>query len=339
MKERKLGNFTIEDINLSLIICGGFTLIFLGYISYLLTQTDYKLLPYLTIPLIIGLILENRRLNSDWKTLILKLMISIILASTVITFMSLDSSSISNQIKDWPYLLIFFFALISAIYHDKKVTSKITEGVTLLQSISIIYWIINSNYIEFSNIFESLVLVIGLIFCSISFFYAFSYKALTPRIRLFLSVWSSIIMMIFSFVYIYRVYNFHDFTGDYLTDFIINIIQYFFLGISLIYIIQNGRMLAVYIPSKHSFFDKDHIKRIDRMNKLHIWRYSKKQVKIKDSFLTLLFTLLVFTTNYLFNLIPSLTLIWIVFWSAPIILFLKDKILEKKLMPTSVNRK
>lgn len=339
MKERKIGNNSIEDINVSLIICGVFSLIFLGYLFYLIFQTEYKLIPYLTIPLIVGLVIENKRLKTDWKMLKLKIMISFILASSVFAIMFLDSINIAGRIENWPYIFIFFFALISAIYHDKKVTYKITEGVTLLQSISIIYWIINSDYLGFSNIFESIILVIGLIFSLISFQNAFTYKPLNTRIRLFLSLWSSIIMMIFSLIYIYRVYHFDNFTGDYVTDYLINVVQYFLLGISLIYIIQNVRMLVVYLPSKHSFFDKEHLKRIAVMNKLHVWRYSKEQANIKDSILILLLTTIIYFTNYIFNFIPSLTLIWIVFWFAPIVIFVKDKMLEKKLQPTSVKLK
>lgn len=312
MKERKLGDFTIENINVTLIICGAFTVIFLGYLTWFITKTDFGLLPYLTLPLIFGLIMENRRLERDWKILTLKIMLAVICASVISFFRNLDSD-ISREIALWPYLFIFFFALFSAVYHHKKVTPVITEGTTLLQSISIIYWIIHYNYLSFSNFLEALVLISGLIFSAISFYNAFSYRKLTASFRLILSIWSAVIMTVFSFVYIYRVYHFNYFIGDFVIDSSLNIIQYFFLGVSLIYMIQNARMVAVYIPSKNSFFDQDHLKRIARMNKLHVWRYSKEQVKIKDSLLILLFTSAVYSFNYFYKIIPAFTLIWIVY--------------------------
>ena len=139
-------------------------------------------------------------------------------------------------------------------------------------------------------------------------------------------------MSVFAGIYMYRVYNFNYFTGDYFIDYLINMLQYFFLGISLIYIIQNARMIAVYIPAKNGY-DEDHKKSIERMNKLHIWRYSKEQVKIKNSVLITAITFTVYVLNYLFKFLPSFTLIWLVFWSAPIVIILKEN-LSNKLQPT-----
>ncbi|WP_029037002.1 hypothetical protein [Salinimicrobium xinjiangense] len=324
MKQVKSRFLNIENINSALIICASFTLIFLGYLVWLATSIDQETLPYLTLPLILGLILENRRLDKNWKVLALKLMLASICAS-VISFFKILDSDVSTEIALWPYLFIIFFAIFSAIYHDKKVTPVITEGTTLLQSISIIYWIIHYNYLSFSNFFEAAVLFIGLLFCLLSFYTAFSYTPLTSTLRLVLSIWSAVIMLAFSIVYIYRVIYHNDFGGNYFIDNSMNFIQYFLLGISLIYLIQNARMVIVYIPSKNSFFDRAHLKRIARMNKLHLWRYSKEQVKVKDSLLILGFTSVVFFFNYSADLIPPFTMIWLVFWSAPIIIFFKNR--------------
>ena len=108
-----------------------------------------------------GVVSENRRLQVDRKMLTLKIMLGIILGSVAVLYFSLTSIQITTLLKNWPYFFIIAFALVSAIYHEKKVTAKITEGVTLLQSISLLYWIIDFNYFEFSNFFEAIILILG----------------------------------------------------------------------------------------------------------------------------------------------------------------------------------
>ena len=327
--KRKLGNTEIEDINATLIICGGFSLVCLGYLIYLLTKYDFGLFPFFTIPLLAGVIIENNRLQIDKKMLSLKIMLGIILASMAVLFFSLTSGQIITLLKNWPYFFIISFAIISAIYHDKKVTPKITEGVTLLQSISLLYCILDFNYFEFSNFFEAIILISGIGFSLFSFHNAFSLKVLTRKTRLILSIWSSFIMAVFAGIYMYRVYNFNHLTGNVYIDYFIAMLQYFFLGISSIYIVQNFRMIAVYFAPNNGY-DNVRKKNIERMNKLHICRYSAEQVEIKNSVLLSTITFMVYSFNYFFNFLPSLTLIWLVFWLAPILIALKENYNNKE---------
>ena len=330
MKEMKLGSFTIKDINAAVIICVAFCLVSFGYLLSLVFQADFYVLPFLTIPLICGLITENKRLSEHWTLFVMKLMFAFILSSFLVFIINLDNFNAAEQISNWPYIFIIIFAFISAIFYEKKVTTRITEGVTLLQSIAVVYLIFHAGFFDLSNYFLSAALVVGIIFIAFSLYNAFSSHRLTRKTRLILSIWSSIVMSIFSVVYIYRVYHFDLFTGIYSIDYFINILQHFLLGVSLIYIIQNLRMVAVYVPSKNSFFDKDHLKRIARMNKLHIERFSGEQVRIKDSLLLGSVSVLVFSANYIFNFLPELTLIWVVFWTAPLLIAIKDRVAARK---------
>ena len=234
-----------------------------------------------------------------------------------------------NHIEMWPYWFIFIFVIISMIYHDKKVIPQLTEGITLLQSISIIYWIIDIGFLNFKNAFVYLLISIGVVFCIISFIHAFSYIKLTRNSRLFLSIWSSIVMIIFAVDHIYRVYNFDYFIDNKLINEGLNFLQYFLLGVSLIYIFQNAFMLLTYLPDKHNFYGKSHMKEIKNMNKTHIKRYSMNQIKISDSFLALVLTTIVYYLNYVYQLIPRHTLIWSIFWIFPFVIWMKKLIIEK----------
>ncbi|MDO5969763.1 hypothetical protein Q4Q35_08085 [Flavivirga aquimarina] len=323
---------TIEynKITIILIIIGIFILTFLGYIIFRTYQSQNSLLSIMTIPLILGIVFENRRLSSDWKDILLK--ITIALALSFIAFLPGKNErnySFEHHIEIWPYFFIGFFVLASVIHHEKKIIPKLTEGITLLQSISIIYWIVDIGFLNLKNVFVYLLIGIGLVFSIISFIHAFSYIKLTRNARLFLSIWSSVIMIIFAVDHIYRVFNFNYFVDYKIINDGLNVLQYFLLGVSLIYIFQNAIMLLEYFPSKSRAYNKEHLKDIRKMNKTHIERYSTNQIRIFDSLFALLFISGIYYWNYKCQIMPRHTLIWLIFWIFPFIIWLKDLLNEK----------
>ena len=320
-----------NKFNILLIIGGIFIAAFFGYVIFRTYQSQNSLLSIMTIPLILGIIYENRRLSTNWKAIIIKVTISLVLS--IFAFLPGKRErnySFENHIEMWPYFFIFFFVIASVIYHDKKIIPKLTEGITLLQSISIVYWIIDIGFLNFKNVFAYILIAIGLIFCIVSFIHAFSYIKLTRNSRLFLSIWSSIIMIIFAIDHIYRVYNFDYYVNYKMLNDGLNILQYFLLGVSLIYIFQNAFMLLTYFPDKHSFYGKSQMKDIREMNETHIKRYSRDQIKITDSFLALILTSGIYYGNYKYQIMPRHTLIWLMFWILPFIIWIKEIIIEKR---------
>jgi hypothetical protein len=320
-----------NKINILLILGGIFIVTFFGYVIFRTYQSQNSLLSIMTIPLILGIIFENRRLSTEWKTILIKVTISLVLS--IFAFLPGKRErnySFENHIEMWPYFFIGFFVFASVIYHDKKIIPKLTEGTTLLQSISIVYWIIDIGFLNFKNGFAYTIMAIGLVFCFVSFIHAFSYIKLTRTSRLFLSIWSSIIMIIFAIDHIYRVYNFDYFVDYKMLNDGLNILQYFLLGVSLIYIFQNAFMLFTYLPDKHSFYGKSQMKEIREMNKTHIKRYSLNQIKISDSIIALIFTSGIYYWNYKYQIMPRHTLIWLIFWIFPFVIWLKEIIIKKR---------
>lgn len=330
MASRKIGNIEFTNINLLLTIGGLLATVFFGYVFYRTYQSEKTLISIMIIPLIMGIIFENKRLSTDWKTIVLKIFGALLLS--VFAFIPRKNEqnySFESHIETWPFWFIFFFVLISVIYHNKKIVPKLTEGITLLQSISITYWIVDIGFLNFKNVFVYILIGIGVVFCIISFIHAFSYIKLTRNARLFLSIWSSIIMIIFAVDHIYRVFNF-DYFNDYkmLNDGL-NIIQYFLLGVALIYIFQNAFMLLVYLPDKYNWYNKEQMKEIRKMNKTHIDRYSKSQINIIDAVVALIFTTGIYYWNYNYQMMPRHTLIWLLFWIFPFVVWCKNKINNK----------
>ncbi len=330
MSSRKVGNIIFTNINVLLIIGGILSLSFLGYVFFHVYKSEGNVLSILIIPLILGIIFENYRLSSDWKTIALKIIGSLMLS--VFAFMPGKQErpyNIENHIEDWPYYFIFFFVVISVINHGKKTIPRLTEGITLIQSISIIYWVMDFGLQNFENGWSYLLLLIGLLFCFISFIYAFSYLTLKSNIRFFLSIWSSIIMLIFAIDLIKSIDGFQAFSDFKIMDQNLNILQYFLVGVSLIYVFQNAIMLAVYIPTKYRFFNSVYLEQIRDMNKKHIERYSDNQINISDAFVALIFTSGFYFFNYKYQIMPRNTIIWLVFWVFPFVIVLKEKLIGR----------
>lgn len=331
MTSRRKRKTPVISLNLILSLGGILISLFFGYLSYRIYQSDRNLISLMIFPLIFGIIFENKRLSTNWKIMALKILGALLFS--ILAFIPNKHEhpyDFENHIEVWPYWFVIIFVIISMIFHDKKIIPKLTEGITLLQSISIIYWIIDIGFLNIKNTFTYVLISIGVIFCIVSFIHAFSYIKLTRNARLFLSIWSSIIMIIFAIDHIYRVYNFDYFMDNAILNNGLNILQYFLLGVSLIYIFQNAFMLLTYLPDKHSFYGKSHMKEIKNMNKTHIKRYSMSQIKISDSFLALLFTSLIYFCNYSYKIIPRHTLIWLIFWTFPILIWTKQRFLEKR---------
>ena len=174
-------------------------------------------------------------------------------------------------------------------------------------------------------------MIIGLIFSLYSVSHAFTHSILSRTSRLTLSIWSSIIMMLFASDNIYRVYQNEQIenTAD-LTHGLYIGLQFFLLGVSCIYIIQNLIMLMGFMPGRGTFFNKQYFRDIKELKKDHVKRYSDRQVKILHSFFCILFTGTIFLLNYHYQILPRHVAIWIVFVIFPFILDTYDYVAGRK---------
>ena len=308
-------------------LLGFFLLLFLIYIIYRVQISERKLFTLSFIPLLLGIIYENKRLSTDWKIIALKILGSLILSFFAFLPGKHERNYIfENHIEAWPFTFLAFFILISVIFHDKKVVPKLTEGITLIQSISIIYWIFDFNLFDNLNVFSLSLISISFLISFYSLVHAFTYIPLSRNHRLYLSIWSSIIMIIFATEHIFSVFNNQNIEDKDTLNGSILTLEYFILVISSMYILQNFFMLAEYLPSRNRFYDKTHMTSIKAMNKTHIERYSEKQVLKFDSFLCLLYCSTFYLINYKYQIMHRQTAIWIVILTLPYFIYLKEKI-------------
>lgn len=299
-------------------IAGLIGLILTIYIAYRASISESKLFPISLIALFAGLLFESFRVSDNWKTVV-----GIFVGTYLFSLISFlpgkheFNYNFEKHIEVWPYFFIFIFAIFFGLVYKDKVIAKLTEGITLILSISLIYWATDYGFINYFNWFSVLVLTIGIIFTIYTIINALTLIHLSRTNRLTLSIWSSIILFAFAIDNIINVFSLPDIeSSKYLPNIIFVGVQYFLLGVSAVYIFQNFIMLFSFIPSKNGNY-KNELKEI---KKDHIERYSEKQINVKHSIFCILFTGTTYWLNYEYQILPRHTIIWLVVLTFPIVL-------------------
>lgn len=313
--KRKSAGFDLTPIVIILGVLGLALTIYIGYRSSI---SEQKLFSISLLALFLGLLFESFRITDNWKNVVYKFIGTYFFS--LLCFLPGKKERVynfENHIELWPYYFIFIFSLITAIWYKDKVTAKLTEGITLLQSLSIIYWTIDYGFINIDNWFAKTLLIIALLFSVFTIIQSLTYFKLSRTVRLTLSIWSTIIMVAFATDNIYRVYQNEDIeTTKYISQGLYIGLQYFLLGVSAIYITQNYMLLAGFLPNKNGNYKND----LKETKKEHIDRYSENQVFIGHSILCILYALTIYGLNYKYQILPRHTMIWLVFLTFPLIL-------------------
>lgn len=322
-----------KGINLKpyMIVVGVLSLILLLYISYRMYINERTIIPISIFALIAGAFFETKRLTAKWWIVTSTALISFFLSFfAFIPGKREHDYNFENHIEIWPYYFLFFFLVITIFFAKDKVIPKLTEGITLLQSIAIIYWVLDFGLITTENLFLIILMCFGLLFSVFSVFHAFTHTELTRTNRLTLSIWSTIIFVLLATENIIRVFqneqieNTENITGRFYIG-----LQYLLLGISSVYIVQNYFMLIGFLPGKGTFFNKQYFKELKELKSEHIKRYSVEQIDILHSLFCIVFTGGIFYLNFYCQIVPKHIAIWIVFVTFPIVLYIYEYLTNK----------
>ncbi|CAM3863762.1 hypothetical protein POKO110462_22460 [Pontibacter korlensis] len=324
------------DLKPYLVAIGLFLSLLTMYIGYRVYSADKILIPLSVLALLSGLLFEYKRLCQSWNKVLLTA-----LGAFIFSFIAFLPSkreriySFEHHIEMWPYVFCFIFIIIAIVVYEKKIIPKLTEGITLLQSLAVVYWVVDLGIVNAEYMILKVLMAVGLFLSLYSIFHAFSYTALSRTNRLTLSIWSSIVMVLFAFDNAWNVYqNDQIETTQTLQHGAYVALQYFLLGISSIYMVQNFLMVTGFLPGRGTFFNKQYFKDIKALKSQHISRYSTEQVNKAHSLLCMLFTFIVFGLNYYLDLLPRNFMIWTVFLLFPITL----NLLNIKIRNTSANK-
>jgi hypothetical protein len=106
--------------------------------------------------------------------------------------------SFESHLEVLPYIFAIYYTLAFAISKNKETTTHLTEGITLLLSLAIIYWVIDHGFWNIDNWFIKCLVIISMIFSAFSILSSLANITLTKKIRLLLSIWSSIVLLLFA---------------------------------------------------------------------------------------------------------------------------------------------
>lgn len=313
MKKRKTTGFDLKPVLIGISIV---LVPLIGYIFYRIFISTNRLIPISVIALIAGAIIENKRLMAKWSTVF-----NIALFSFVFSFLcflpgSHESTYIfEKHIAFWPYGFLLIFLIISGAYSKDKIIPRMSEGITLIMSVGIIYWVLDHGFYETSSTFLKVIMIIGFAIAVFSIVNAFVNIKLSKGLRLGLSIWSSIIMILLALDNIYLVYqNGQVEDSVFLVDKIYVGLQYFLLGICSVYILQNVMMILGFLPDKHRFFNKKYFDDVRELKNEHIGRYSENQSDLLLSLICLILSVGFFAINFKFEILPRNMAIWLVFF-------------------------
>lgn len=321
MKEHKT-----YDLKPFLIVAGALLLLFVFYIASRMETSDKRLIPLSVLALLAGVFFEAKRLFQKWSTLFW-----VALGSFVFSFLSFLPGKhervyiFEDHIQMWPYCFIFIFVIFTIAFNKDKTIPRLTEGITLMQSIAVIYWVIDLHVYETNSALVKVLMGIGLLFSAFSLFNAFTPFALSRTNRLTLSIWSCIIMVLFASDNIYRTYLNEDIEAVRSVPHGLAIgLQFFLLGICSIYVAQNFFMLMGFLPGKGTFFNAQYFRDVKELKDDHVKRYSDKQVSFLHSLFCLVTISGVFYLNYYYRVLPRNLAIWTVFVIFPFLLYIID---------------
>jgi hypothetical protein len=293
------------------------------YIAYRASISDRKLFSVGMLTMFAGLLFESFRVLEN-KRSIFEIFIFAYLFSLLafIPGKREHNYSFESHIHGWPYAFLVIYALFFVVFNQERFTSKLNEGITMVLSLSLIYWAIDYGFTNYHNWFSISVMVIGALLCVFSIIHALTYIPLTRTVRLILSIWSSFILVAFAIDSMVRVFSNPEIEDSkYMSESVFIGLQYFLLGVAAIYIMRNFLLLISLLPSKNGNRKKD----LREGKQEHMNRYSNKQANIFNSILCLLIVGTIYWLNHKYEVLPRHTAIWLVFFGGSIIWSFLDK--------------
>lgn len=296
-------------------------------ILYYIHKSYQRLIPLSVILIIAGAVIENKRVTQKWSTTFITALISYVLS--FISFFPGKHEyhyALDVHISMWPYAFLFLYILNTVVFNSEKLIPRLSETTTLILSTGFMYWVFDHGYFNSSPLFIKILLMFCFLCAFFSIINAFTTIKLTKHVRLVLSIWSSLIMMVLAIENIYIVYHNGQVEDSLLLiDKIVIGLQYFLLGVCSMYITQNIMMIIMFMPTKNRFFNKEYSKDIKELVNEHLERYSDKQSGVTLSLLCFAISGAFYLINYKLDFLPRNSAIWIVFFILNNVVYFYEK--------------
>jgi hypothetical protein len=228
--------------------------------------------------------------------------------------------SFEHHVGLWPYAFCLFFLTMIVFQNRKRVTIKLHEGMTLIQTLALAYWILDVVDLKSFDPWKVGTLCLFVLFGLYAVLNAFLPLTLSTINRFVLSFWSSMVMLFLGMDNINRIYGlgYIEQTEDAHAIALI-VLNYFLLGASSIYMVQHLVMLLGFIPGWGDLFLNEGRGAKSLLHE-HADRYSEQQLPIGTGILCLIYASAIFGFNSHYDFVRSNFIIWAVFVTFPIFL-------------------
>lgn len=302
-----------------------FIAVMLSVIVFLFNKvyaTDKKITHFYFLPLLLGLVFELKRIANKWSTVIITTIISFFLSFLAFSHSKTEKVySPDAHVQMWPYFFLMFFVVVAFFaYVFSEEVKEITEGITLLFTIAINYWILANGYWNTGTFLIKSLIVINWIASIFTIYHSVTYHSLGKVNRVLLSLWYAITGLVLAAGNCYQLYQLRNVVmvttsaESWLLFF-----QYFLLGVSGIYIVQNLLLVAAY------FFPVQGI--ITEAHSVHLRRFSKEQVYVVDASIVIILSVSLFALNYIYEFVPVNFIIWATVTAMSSLLYMVHKII------------
>ncbi|WP_157278811.1 hypothetical protein [Olivibacter sitiensis] len=284
---------------------------------YLTVQFHGKVFPYYMFAVLLGMLVQKGIVIRQWKEIALNALLALLFSMLVFAPGKREYQyNLEPHLKLWPFFFCLMLVIVTLARYSKLYTVRLGEGITLLQSMAILYWLTAHGATWRGNAFVGGLAILALCFACYALYHGFSYRAHTPSSRFLLSLGSSLIMLCFAIDYVLRVraYGDIDLQGGW-GDVLFVGLQYFLLGVSALQLAQNAYMVLGFLPAKNE--GRNYKRRIHQLRQDHIARYDRAQIEVRQALIAVLFCALIFGANAYFQFFPPTVAIWLVFFCTP----------------------
>jgi hypothetical protein len=293
----------------------GFTVVLAMHIH----ESPRLLVSWTLFAMACGVLFEFRMITQRWTVVLWST-----LGAFMVSFLAFIPGkyehvyNLEDHIKLWPYVFCVILAFIAATIERKKATIWLDEGWTLLLTLSFGYWLLDKGVFGFNNAASSILgICVLLLLCFVIAQVIFP-SAITKRGRLWLSVWSAVIMTILAVDNIIQVFGMGNVEEATSKVFMLRIfVSNFLVGMASIYLARNLVMLLGFIPDRDHSGYRNYRKNLKKLKREHVERYAETQLDSRMAVWCCVLVCGAFGLNMVLELVPVNTMIWLTFLVIP----------------------
>lgn len=272
-------------------------------------------IPLTIISLLCGVFYQSYQIIRNKEKILIYSILSLFLSA--LSFISIQSNS-SNPLIIWVYFYLGAYLIVFSLEHHQSLTTPFGEGISFLFAFGICYWFFEKQMLGVDTVLSTFITIILLIFLLYSILHAFFEIKHHHLSRFLLSFFTCCSILILSIDQIIELYSQGDITSEHRwVERLILLFRYFLLGLSSLYVFQNLMLLLSYLPNKYT---RSYFSDVKQNTLIHIKRFSEDQISKTEACFALIFTVSVYSLNYIYQIIPINMSIWLSILLVPLVI-------------------